>query len=440
MKKLSFPAIALSVVLSTSVALPVAVMAPTEAHAAKQAKQKRFSREVYTVINDVAELMEEGKLQEALALTLEGAQIEDMEPHEAYAIQDYLGRIYFELIDYPKAAAAFDAAYATGAVQDEIKEGRLSITTQLYLQSENYPKAIEFADHYINQVGPTAQMLSYKGQAQYLSKQLSDATGTLKQAMNMADAAGEDVPENWIRYIEHAYAEQKNLAGVINAEKELVRRYPNEENWSGLLTNFSISVKGSDKATLDIYRLMLATNVLTRGIEYEEMARLALDAGFPAEAKNIMDKGFASGTLGTGPAKKDHEDLRKDATATAAQDAKNIDRDVKEAAAMKTGDADVRFGEAYWGYGRHDDAINVIQQGLSKGVKNMDDAQLRLGLAYLGAGQNDQAIKAFWSMTSNSPEAQVAEIWAIYAETTAEGDEDEGAAPEPEAAAEAVEE
>ncbi|MBC8838118.1 hypothetical protein IAI14_31500, partial [Escherichia coli] len=49
---------------------------------------------------------------------------------------------------------------------------------------------------------------------------------------------------------------------------------------------------------LDIYRLRRATGSLATADAYMEMTQLALVAGSPAEGKQVIDQGFASGVLG----------------------------------------------------------------------------------------------------------------------------------------------
>ncbi len=55
-----------------------------------------------------------------------------------------------------------------------------------------------------------------------------------------------------------------------------------------------------------------------------EMAQLALQAGYPAEAKAIIDKGFAAGALGTGAEAERHKRLRDLAVKQEAESAAGI--------------------------------------------------------------------------------------------------------------------
>jgi tetratricopeptide (TPR) repeat protein len=163
--------------------------------------------------------------------------------------------------------------------------------------------------------------------------------------------------------------------------------------------------------TLDIYRLMLATDTIKSGAEFVEAANLAMTEQLPGDAKRILEAGFSKGLLSSAA----HKALLQKATAAADADSKTLASTEKLASAQKTGDADVKFGEAYSSYGQHDAAITAIQRGLGKGVKDRDDGQLRLGLAYLNAGRKAEAVDALKAVTSNAPAAQIARLWGIYA-------------------------
>jgi tetratricopeptide (TPR) repeat protein len=399
----------LSLVLAGAASTTVMVTAPAPALAKEKAPT--LSAKVGKPLQEASSLMEKNELDAALAKVQEVAKMEGKTPFETVVVDDYLGRIYLGMKDYANAAAAFDASYATGAMRPEDKESRLKVTTQLYLQAGNYPKAVEFGNHYLQDVGQDPEILGLIGQAQYMNKDLQAAGATMKQAVSLAEAKNVPVREEWLHYIEHAEADAKNITGVIAVEQKIVQLYPSKENWSSLLTNFANNIKGSDKVTLDIYRLMLATDTIKSASEYMEAANLAMSEQLPGIAKRFLDQGFSRGILSTAEQKA----LLKKATAAADADSKTLASTEKLASAQKTGDADVKFGEAYASYGQYDAAIAAIQRGISKGVKDRDDAQLRLGLAYLNAGRKAEAVDTFKQATSNSPSAQIARVWAIFA-------------------------
>src|SRR4029077_4760387 len=82
---------------------------------------------------------------------------------------------------------------------------------------------------------------------------------------------------------------------------KLLTSYPKKEYWSILLGRLPRKSGFSDRFSLDLFRLRLATGNLTKADDFMEMTQLALQAGDPAEGKAVIEKGFAIGALGSGP-------------------------------------------------------------------------------------------------------------------------------------------
>jgi hypothetical protein len=96
----------------------------------------------------------------------------------------------------------------------------------------------------------------------------------------------------------------------VNAIEKLVVHYPKKEYWTDLLSRVQKKPGFSDRLGVDVYRLRFATGNNAHPSDYMEMAQLAIQAGVPAEAKLIVDKGYAAGVLGTGKDAERHGRLR----------------------------------------------------------------------------------------------------------------------------------
>ena len=142
------------------------------------------------------------------------------------------------------------------------------------------------------------------------------------------------------------------------------------------------------------------------------MAQLALRAGLPAEARRVVEAGYAAGKLGSGVDAARHQQLREVTIKQSADDEKqtNAEADARNADAM------VALGQSWVMKGQFDKGIALMQQGLAKGgLKRLDDAQLHLGQAWLMAGKTAPAIAAFKSVRGSDGAADLARLWAIRA-------------------------
>jgi tetratricopeptide (TPR) repeat protein len=289
---------------------------------------------------------------------------------------------------------------------------RMKVVAGLYYQSKNYPKAAEWGEKAAAQLNdPDLQTLA--GQAYYLNKQFKESADNMAKAIKMVEAKGETPKEEWIQLYMSAEFEQKDTAGVEASLEEMVQYYPKPKYWEDFLSIVQRNFKDSNRSSLDIYRLMFTTGALTKPEEFAEMADIAVREGNPGLAKTVVEKGFASGILGVGARKAQDAALKQKVEAAVASDKKDFAAGEAQAKAQKTGDNDVKFGIAYAGYGQTDKAIEAIQRGIAKGVKDKDDAQLRLGIAYIDAGQRPQALETFKQITPGTPKARLAHLWTL---------------------------
>lgn len=166
-------------------------------------------------------------------------------------------------------------------------------------------------------------------------------------------------------------------------------------------------------------RLKLATGNLTKTEEFMEMAQLSLQAGFPAEGKAIIEKGFAAGALGQGAEAERHKRLRDLAVKQEGESKASIDQRAKDAAMAKDGNDLVQIGYAYVTMGQADKGIPLIEQGIAKGgLKRPEDAKLRLGLALLQGGKaKSKAVQTLRSVQGTDGGADLGRLWALYAQT-----------------------
>ncbi len=166
------------------------------------------------------------------------------------------------------------------------------------------------------------------------------------------------------------------------------------------------------------YRLRLATGNLTSTNDYLEMAQLALQAGVPAEAKVIVDKGYEVKALGQGPEAGRHQRLRDLVMKDLAESQKNRAKDEADALAAKDGNDLVKVGLNYVYEGSPDKGLALIEQGIKKGgLKRPEDAKLRLGEAQIYTGHKAKGVQTLREVKGNDGAADIARLWILNART-----------------------
>jgi hypothetical protein len=222
--------------------------------------------------------------------------------------------------------------------------------------------------------------------------------------------------EEELQILANCYLRQKDTGGYVNAIEKLVVLYPKKEYWTDLLSRVQKKPGFSDRLGVHVYRLRLATGNLTSTNDYLEMAQLALQAGVPAEAKAIVDKGYEVKALGAGKDAERHQRLHDLVMKDLAESQKNRAKDEQEALAAKDGNDLVKVGLNYVYEGNADKGLALIEQGIKKGgLKRPDDAKLRLGEAQLYAGHKARGVQTLKEVKGSDGTADMARLWILSA-------------------------
>jgi tetratricopeptide (TPR) repeat protein len=329
-----------------------------------------------------------------------------------------MGYVLIQQKKFGEAAPVFERMLNSGLMPADQVDERTKTVAQLYFQVKDYNKAATWSKKWLEKHPNTEDMSILLGQSQYLLNDYKGAAATMTGVINNAEKAGRKPDENWIQIVMSSHFKVDNKDGIGDALKKMVRYYPKPEYWENLLDIYRRKASG-DRLTLGYYRLMNDVGVLKDKGDYVEMSQLAIDAGVPGEAQEIMQKGIQGGVL-----KSDDktEQGRFDRLAASAKKQSDLDRAQlnqlqSEADKAGSGQASVGLGQAYLSYGELDKAIAAMEKGIAKGsVTDSDEAQISLGIAYLKKGQKDKARDAFKAVKNGSKWSDLAELWSIRAQ------------------------
>ena len=411
--KLAFSTATLAIGLSLGLVSSTALLVPKPAIAADKGKDEKDKKAVLTPkfgkpLQEADALMKAKDFNGALAKLQEIDKMTGKNPYETYLVDELLGLTYVNLQNYSEAAKRFEATVGAGFLDAAQTAGRIKAIAQIYYQSKDYPKSIEWVNKYTAQYpDPEVQVLA--GNAYYIQKDFKNAAMELRKTMKMAQAKNIAPKKEWLELVMSADYEAKDTPAVQQDLEMIVANYPEPKYWTDLLNLVEKTLKDkSQRTSLDIYRLMFATGAMSAEGEFTEMANIAMQQALPGEAKRVLAQAESKGLLSGA-----NKALMAKASAAAAEDLKGLPATEAQARAQKTGDADVKFGEAYASHGQYDKAVEAIQRGIGKGVKDKDDAQFRLGLAYLGAGKTAEAKAAFGAISPGTNAATFSRLWNI---------------------------
>lgn len=320
-------------------------------------------------------------------------------------------------------AQVHDATTAVAGARDGLSPAEqlslMQAAAQAHLQSKEYAKAVEWAQRYLKSGGAESEVRPLLVRAYYELGDYASSARELQWEIQAADRAGRGPGEERLLLLQSCYAKLNDTNAFAWTLEKLVTYYPKKEYWADLLARTQKRPDFGERLSLDVNRLRLLTGTLGGAAEFIAMAAQASQAGFPAEARKVVDVGFATGALGKGGDAQQHRQLQRTLIDEALAHQRRINQREVEAAAEQAKDGIELFnlGFAHVTAGNHGKGLALMEQGMRKGglANKPQEAKLRLGIAYVLAGQKAKALDTFKTVGGMHGAADLGRIWAIYA-------------------------
>ncbi len=367
--------------------------------------------EVGKPLQEAERMMKSGHARDAMGKVNEADAVASKTAAESFLILRMRGAVASAAGDIEGANKAFEAVLNSGKVSGRDSLAMVQAIAVNHYKARDYAKAATWTQRYFKEGGNDPAMRTVLLQSYYLA---NDCASVNKMLGN----GGEDrrVSEEELQILANCYLRQNDTGGYVGAIEKLVVFYPKKQYWTDLLARVQKKPGFSDRLGVNVYRLRLATGNLTSANDYLEMAQLALQAGVPAEAKVIVDKGYEVKALGQGPEASRHQRLRGLVMKDLAESQKNRARDEREALAARDGNDLVKVGLNYVYEGKTDKGLSLIEKGIKKGgLRRPEDAKLRLGEAQLYAGQKARGVQTLKSVQGHDGAADIARLWILSA-------------------------
>lgn len=406
MSKSLFPAVA------AAVALAAGLTGTTSAWAAEGQQVSKAAAKTLKAANDAYQGKNWG---ECVKKANEGAAIAGHTAFDTYVSNQLLASCHQQMKNTAEAVKAIEAQIDSGFMAPAQQLQFTKALAVSYYQQKNYVKAVDLGQRVIKSGGGDSDTYVIVGQGLYLQNKHDEAAKFIADYVKDQEGRGQQPKEQTLILLRSAYERGNNNAGAADTLEKMVMYYPKKEYWNNLLYSVR-KLKLTDRQTLQVYRLMGATQTMSQASDYAEMAELAISGGNPGEAQKILEAGNAANVF--------VEQRDKDRTArmlaslkdSTAKDLASLPKIEAEAKTAKTGDVDVALGNAYLSYGQSDKAIAAFNAGITKGtLKNQADALLSLGIAQVRAGDKASALKSFKSVKTDDPATtRIAKLWSLY--------------------------
>ncbi|KVR96153.1 tetratricopeptide repeat protein [Burkholderia vietnamiensis] len=345
------------------------------------------------------------KYRDALGKIAQAAAVPNRTPYETYMVEATRGAAAMAAGDTGVAAQAYETVLNSGRLSGADEQRTTAVLAGIYFQQKNYPQAIRVAQRYLKAGGTDPDMRTLLTQSYYLSNDCSQVVSQLKASTEAQAKAGHAPDEGQLQMLATCAQKSKDAGAYRSALGMLVAYHPSPAYWADMISAIRGSPGYLSSLDLDIYRLRRATGTLTTADGYMEMTQLALVAGTPAEGRQVIDQGFASGVLG----KDGQANREKRLQALAAKRAQAGADAANPVAPLDVGMNLVFAGHAAQG-------LSTMEQVIAKGgLEHPDAARLRLGEAYYVAGQKAHAVQVLRTVKGNDGSADLAKLWIAVA-------------------------
>jgi hypothetical protein len=378
--------------------------------AAAQAADK-LSAAVGKPLSDAVKSAQAGDLAGALASVKIAQAVTDRTPFEDYKINSILAYIAINMKDYDTATTATEASADSPALPDEDKQKTYYNAVLLSSAAKHYQKAITYGQDLATLNGVDDKIEAQLAVDYYELKDMAHAQQTAQKAIDMAKAAGKPADPNSLRIVMQSEASQNNQAGAEQTLETLAVTQNDLPSWHSLI-ELALGTKGmKDVDAFYLFRLKLLIGAM-QGDDYNTLAGVAAQLGYPTEAANVLQQGVTAGKVSSGG------ELLAKSRKDAAADERMLPAIAAQAEKSKTGEQDIKLAEDYWGYGRFADAEVAAHRAIAKGgMKDPAEGPLLLGALQVAQAKYADAIQTLGQVDGSAAKQKVAHLWSLYAQS-----------------------
>ena len=215
-------------------------------------------------------------------------------PADQYLIDEMLSFSYIKTQQYPEAAKSMEAELDSGMVPQADQPTLIKQLATINYQIKNYDKAIDFGNRAIKGGFADDAISTIVGQSVLPEGRLEEHP-QVRGAHRRQPDQGRPDPEQRVARPRLQRLHQAPGRGLSDARRREDGDLLPEARDLGAaaLRRCARRLRATRRHLFQTYRLMLDTDVLKDPSDYTEMAELALDAGSPGDAQNVLEKAQA---------------------------------------------------------------------------------------------------------------------------------------------------
>jgi hypothetical protein len=249
----------------------------------------------------------------------------------------------------------------------------------------------------------------------------ADATAWLGKAIE-ADKAKGTVNKAYYLRAANLAAKAKNYGGAANWYRELLKTEKNPDYWHDALAFFDRSLQLNPEESLDLMRLMRASDALRFQQEYSQYLDSLSYIGvrYPAEAVSVLEEGFAKGVISRSNVT--FSEKYSEAKGRLIEDTRTLQGTIAPAKASPRPMLASLTADSFFSHKDYKTASELYTAALAKGAvldkdgkDQTDRTRFRLAMSKTMLGDYTGA-KADFAMITGANRKAIAEYWLMFIE------------------------
>jgi tetratricopeptide (TPR) repeat protein len=322
------------------------------------------------------------------------------------------------VLQYQYAVAAKDDSMRAAAIEAMIASGFKGVPLadlygdlgSTYSRLKQDQRAADAYQHALQLNPNNVDAVAGIAEAKVAAGQAAEGIALLQKGIALQSVGGAKAPEAWYkRALQIAW--KAKLPQAAQIARDWVAAYPSSDSWVNALSVYQNVTALDDAHAIDLMRLKRAVKVLSPS-DYFKYGDIAVQKGFPGEAKAVLEQGFAAKAV-------DKSNASFSQLYALASQRSQGDRASLPVAPPADQNAHrlIVLGDAYYGYGDFAKAAEFYRAALGKGGAEANLANLHLGMALAGQGDKAGATAAFNKVGGD--DADLAKFWLLYLATAA---------------------
>jgi len=359
-------------------------------------------------------LLNAGKYANAMAAVRQADAAPGKTAHEQLVITEMRAAIASRSGDMSTAANAYKALLDSGAVSGAEALNMMQGEVSIAYTTKNYGNVVYWAERYLKAGGTAPAVYTSLLQAYYLQGKYAEAARLQQQQITAETRGGRAPREEQLQLLYSCQQHMGDKTGQLATIKLLIQYYPKSDYWLNMIDTVRTRPGFQDRLLLDIYRLEFSLGLVNKPADAMDYAELAVQAGLPGEAKDVVDKSFAGGLLGTGAEASRHQRLRNLVNKAYTDGKAALGKEDAAAVTDHDGNHLLALGETYVSYGDFAHGLPMMEQAIAKDdLRHPEDAKLQLGIAYWKAGQTPKALAELRQVGGTEGVADLAALWSL---------------------------